>query len=91
MTYVVAPLEYPNNYRGGSQYPTKTVEARHWVAKTAKTCRAALCYYSETVIVAAAGIACDDFHSPSLPFSSVSALMTRDIPYRIFLGKSGHI
>ena len=67
------------------------VEARHSAAKTAKTCRVALCYCFEIVIAAAGNIVCGDFHSPSLTFFSVSASTTHDIPYRISLAKSGHI
>lgn len=91
VTYVVALLVCLNNYRGDYQYQAKMVEARHSVARTAETCRAALCCCSEIAIAAAVNTVCGDFHSPSLTFFSVSALRTHDIPYRISLAKSGHI
>lgn len=91
VTYVVARLVCLNNYQGDFQYQAKMVEARHSVAKTAETCRAALCYCFEIAVAAAVNIACGDFHSLSLTSFSVSASTTRDIPYRISLGKSWHI
>ena len=90
VTYVVVLLVCLNNYRVDFQYRAKMAEARHSVAKTAKTCRATLCCCAETAI-AAVNIVCGDSHFPSLPFSFVSASTTRDIPYKISLAKFGHI